>query len=92
MDPIKLMYIVAFILAWLFFYKILATKNKRFPKSKATIIVFLFSSLVYQFSDKIYAFITTTMSDSNTSQEHTDAPTVKEDKSTTHEAEKVTQN
>jgi hypothetical protein len=52
---IKLIYLLGFILGWLFFYKILVARRKRFPKLKATIIVLLFSSLVYQFGDTIYS-------------------------------------
>ncbi|MDP3269370.1 MAG: hypothetical protein Q8M40_10020 [Legionella sp.] len=53
---INLIYILAFVLAWLFFYKILVGNSTRLPKLKTTIIVLLFSSLIYAFSYDLYSF------------------------------------
>lgn len=53
---IKLVYLLGLVLSWLFFYKILAAKNSRLPRLKATIVVLLFASLIYKFSYDLFAF------------------------------------
>lgn len=54
---IKLIYLLGLILSWIFFYNILKAKNVRLPKLKTTLIVFMFASLIYEFSYSIYAVI-----------------------------------
>lgn len=45
---------LALIAAWIFFYKILKSRNKRLAKLKATIITLLFASLVLTLSRQLY--------------------------------------
>ncbi|WED41858.1 hypothetical protein [Legionella cardiaca] len=52
-----LIYLLGLIISWLFFYKILTARKVRLPKIKTTIIVILFSTLIYSFSYDLYAFI-----------------------------------
>ncbi|WP_133135929.1 hypothetical protein [Legionella rowbothamii] len=47
--------IVSLIAGWLFFYKILKSRNRNLPKIKATIITLLFASLIFQFGSDFYA-------------------------------------
>ena len=46
--------IIAFIIAWIFFYYILTYRQKRAPAIKATIIALLFTGLFYSFMNKVY--------------------------------------
>ncbi|MBA4697623.1 MAG: hypothetical protein H2069_09600 [Legionella sp.] len=47
--------ILAIVLAWVFFYKLLLSKNKRLPKLKATLITLLFASIILQVSMRLYS-------------------------------------
>lgn len=49
--------IIGLVVAWLFFYKVLKSRNKRIPGIKATIITLLFASLVFRFSTDLYSLI-----------------------------------
>ena len=57
MNNYSLMYLVGLLLSWLLFYKLFKSKKSSFPKIKSTIIVLLFSSIIYQFSTNFYNFI-----------------------------------
>lgn len=54
---ITMIKILALIAAWIFFYKILKSKNKSLPRLRATIITLLFASLIFQVSTNLYAKI-----------------------------------
>lgn len=47
--------ILALMGAWLFFYNILRSKNKRIPGVKATVITLLFATLIFRLTIDIYA-------------------------------------
>ncbi len=49
--------ILALIAAWLFFYRILKSRNKRLPKLKSLLITLLFASLIFRVSTDLYAMI-----------------------------------
>ncbi|MDP1602560.1 MAG: hypothetical protein Q8M03_04780 [Legionella sp.] len=49
--------IIALLVAWVFFYKILTLRNKRLPVIKATVITLLFAALIFQVSTDMYARI-----------------------------------
>ncbi|STY29162.1 Uncharacterised protein [Legionella wadsworthii] len=47
--------ILALIAAWIFFFKILKSRNRRLPRLKATIITLIFASLILRLSTDFYA-------------------------------------
>ncbi|MBA2648617.1 MAG: hypothetical protein H0U75_03280 [Legionella sp.] len=49
--------ILALILAWYAFYRLLVSRNKRAPKLKATIITLIFASLIFNVANNLYGRI-----------------------------------
>lgn len=47
--------ILALIAAWIFFYKVLKSRNKSLAGVKATVVTLLFATLIFQFSDNLIA-------------------------------------
>ncbi len=52
MIIVKILILVA---SWIFFYKILKSRNKRLPGLKATLITLLFASIIFRISTDLYA-------------------------------------
>jgi hypothetical protein len=49
--------ILALLAGWIFFYKILKSRNKSLAGLKATIITLLFASLLFRMGTELYAFV-----------------------------------
>lgn len=49
--------LVALVVAWLFFYNVLKSRNRMLPALKASIITLLFGALIFRFSTDFYATI-----------------------------------
>lgn len=65
---ITLIKIIAVLLAWIFFYKILQARHKRMPGIKATIITLLFASLIITMSMGLYTRLDNVINPHTTTQ------------------------